>query len=497
MLNLSKSRFLSGCQCEKKLFFDIYRKDLKPPTTEAKQAVFDTGHVVGALAQKLYPGGKDVNEGVNKDWQIAINRTKEWLDQGIQTIYEATFSSAGGFAAVDILHHQNGERWAIEVKSSGSIKPHYITDASFQYFVMKQSGYTPGKVFLMYVDKSFIKNGEIVPEGLFTLEEITQQVVENQAAIEAKHTLLLAMLSSKDEPIREIGKHCEEPFECDYMRHCCSHLPDNNVLEIYSHRGKGWELYQQGIHSITDIPEDAFTNARQQVQITGTKSNALQIDHQSIKEFMSSFSAPLYFFDFETINPTLPVLDGTSPFQQVPFQYSLHITDLKGEILDHREFLAEPEDFYSTGAIDPRRKLIDQLKKDIPADGTIVVYYAGFEVPRLKELAEAFPEEREFIESLIGRVKDLLIPFKAGWYFDPKMKGGNSIKIVLPAIDPNYSYKDLEITNGSDASNIFLSMTLSQFSGDKEKTKKAFLEYCKRDSEGMVVIYRHLISLYN
>jgi hypothetical protein len=210
---------------------------------------------------------------------------------------------------------------------------------------------------------------------------------------------------------------------------------------------------------------------------------------------MSSFSAPLYFFDFETINPTLPVLDGTSPFQQVPFQYSLHITDLKGEILDHREFLAEPEDFYSPGAIDPRRKLIDQLKKDIPAEGTIVVYYAGFEVPRLKELAEAFPEEREFIESLIERVKDLLIPFKTGWYFDPKMKGDNSIKIVLPAIDPNYSYKDLEITNGSDASNIFLSMTLGQFSGDKEKTKKAFLEYCKRDSEGMVVIYRHLMGI--
>ena len=495
MINISKSRFLSGCQCEKKLFFDIYRKDLKPPIPEAKQAVFDTGHAIGALAQKLYPGGRDANEGIDRDWKTSIKRTKQWLTEGIQTIYEATFSIPGGFAALDILHHQNGERWAIEVKSSGSIKPYYITDASFQYFVMKQAGYTPDKIFLMYIDKSFTKNGEIDPEGLFKLEDITQQVIDNQPVIEAKHALLLSMLSSENEPSRDIGKHCKDPFECDYMHHCWNHLPNNNILEVYSHKEKGWELYQQGIHAITDIPEDAFNNARQLVQIKGIKSNTLQIDYQSIKEFMSSFTAPLYFFDFETINPTLPVLDGTHPFQQVPFQYSLHITDLKGQIVEHREFLAEPEDFHSSSKIDPRRKLLDQLKRDISAGGTIIAYYSSFEVSRLNELAEAFPEDREFIESLIGRMKDLLVPFKSGWYFDPIMKGDNSIKTVLPAIDSCYSYKDLEITNGSDASSIFLSMALKQYLGDKEKIKNAFLEYCKRDSEGMVVIYKHLMSL--
>jgi hypothetical protein len=495
MNSISKSRFLSGCQCEKKLFFDAYRKDLKPPTSEAKQAVFDTGHTVGGLAQQVYPGGKDANEDINGNWNIAINRTKQWLTEGIQTIYEATFSIPGGFAALDILHHQNGERWAIEVKSSGSIKDYYITDASYQYHVMKQAGFTPDKMFLMYIDKDYIKKGEIDPQHLFKLEDITEKVIENQDAVEQKHSQLLTMLNVKVEPTCEIGKHCEEPFECDYMQHCWSHLPDNNVLEIYSHRGKGWDLYQKGIHSITDIPEDTFTNARQQVQITGTKSNALQIDHQSIKEFMSSFSAPLYFFDFETINPTLPVLDGTNPFQQVPFQYSLHITDIEGQITNHREFLARPEDFNDKGAVDPRRKLLDQLKKDIPSKGTIIAYYASFEISRLKELAEAFPEEKEYIDSLIARVVDLLDPFKAGWYFAPSMKGSNSIKSVLPAIDPNYSYKDLEITNGTDASGIYLSMIKNQFTGDYELTRKNLLEYCKRDSEGMVVIYKHLKKL--
>lgn len=492
---LSKSRFLSGSQCEKKLFFDVYRKDLKPEITAAKQAIFDAGHAIGALAQKLYPGGRDANEEINGDLGIAINRTKQWLAEGVQTIYEATFSTPGGFAALDILHHQNGERWAIEVKSSGSVKDYYITDASFQYFVMKQAGYAPDKVFLMYIDKSFTKNGEIEPESLFKLEDITQEVLDNQNAVEKKQALLLSVLAAKEEPTCRIGKHCKEPFECDYKHYCWNHLPENNILEVFKAGDKGWNLYDQGIHSIHDTPENYFQNERQLVQIEGIRQNKVQLDQDSIKEFLSSFTAPLYFFDFETINPTLPILDGTSPFQQVPFQYSLHITDIEGAIIEHREFLAEPSHFSTPNSPDPRRALLEQLKKDIPSKGTIIAYYSSFEISRLKELAEAFPEESEFIESLIERVKDLLVPFKEGWYFAPSMGGSNSIKSVLPAIDPDYSYKDLEISNGSDASNIFLAMALNSFTGEQESTRKDLLEYCKRDSEGMVVIYRHLKSL--
>ena len=495
MKSLSKSRFISGCQCEKKLFFDTYRRDLKPPTPEAKQAVFDTGHTVGTLAQKLYPDGRDANDGINGNWKIAINRTKEWLAAGVDTIYEATFSIPGGFAALDILHHQNGERWAIEVKSSGSIKDYYLTDASYQYYVMKQAGFTPNKMFLMYIDKDYSKNGEIDPKKLFKLQDITETVIENQEAVEKKQSLLLKMLESQVEPNCEIGRHCDEPFECDYKHHCWAHLPENSVFDIYLAGEKAWGLYREGIYSFTDSPENLFNSPRQQVQLIGTINNEVQVDYEKLKEFLSSFTGPLYFFDFETINPTLPVLNGSNPFQQVPFQYSLHITDINGQITEHREFLADPVDFSGNDSLDPRRKLLDQLKRDIPLNGTIIAYYASFEISRLKELAEAFPEEKEFIESLIARVVDLLVPFKAGWYYAPSMKGSNSIKSVLPAIDPSYSYKDLEVTNGTDASNIYLSMAKGDFTGDYEKTRKNLLAYCKRDSEGMVVIYRHIKSL--
>jgi hypothetical protein len=497
MISISKSRFLSGCQCEKKMYFDVFRKDLRPAITSAQQAVFDSGHQIGALAQQLYPGGRDANKDVNGNWGIAINRTKAWLAEGAQTIYEATFSIDGGFAALDILHHQDGQCWAIEVKSSGEIKEYYITDASYQYFIMKTAGVTPDRFFLMHINKDYIKKRAIEVEKLFKLEDITKLVLDNQEAIMAKHKMLVATLETKEEPNKEIGKHCGKPFVCDYKHLCWTHLPDNSVFDIYLAKEKAWDLYKRGIYSLMEAPEEVFTNKRQLVQINGAKTNTIQTDPDKLSAFMSSLSGPLYFFDFETINPTLPILDQSRPFQQVPFQYSLHITDIDGNIMEHREFLAEPNDFSHPRGTDPRRKLLEQLKKDIPKYGSIIVYYSSFEISRLEELAEDFPEEKDFINSLINRVIDLIIPFKSGWYYDPKMGGSNSIKYVLPAIAPEYSYKDLEISNGSDASSIFLSMVLEIFQGDNIKTRKNLLEYCKRDSEGMVVIYKHLRSVCN
>ena len=202
----------------------------------------------------------------------------------------------------------------------------------------------------------------------------------------------------------------------------------------------------------------------------------------------------MHFFDFETIFPALPVLDGTRPFQQVPFQYSLHILEEFGAEYSYKEFLAEPKDF-SRISIDPRKKLIEQMKLDFRSSGSIVAYNATFEISRLKELALAFPEDQTFIEDIIGRFVDLLIPFKNGWHYHPEMGGSASIKSVLPAIAPEFSYKDLEISNGGDASNTFLSMINKTFIGDESKVRESLKKYCERDTFGMVIIWEELIKL--
>ena len=495
MSTLSKSRFVSGNQCEKKLYFDVYNRELKPAVSEQQQALFDSGHRVGLLAQQVFPNGKDASLNMNGDWSLVIERTKQWIEEKVTTIYEATFSVPGGFAALDILHHTAGERWAIEVKNSASVKDYHLTDASFQYFVMKKAGYRPDKVFLMHINTKYVKQGIIDPHQLFQLEDITEKVIANQVFVEQKHASFIQMLDSGLEPQIEIGKHCGSPFACDYINHCWAHLPENNIFNLNNARGKDWKLYGQGIYALNDVPDDFPLNKRQELQVNGVKNNAQHIELAKIKDFLKPIEAPLYFFDFETINPGIPVLDGTRPFEQVPFQYSLHITDSFGNSVEHKEFLARPEDFLDSTHPDPRLQLILQLKNDIGSSGTIIAYNASFEMSILKALSLSFPEEKEFIDSLIPRFIDLLIPFKSGWYYKPEMGSSASIKSVLPAIAPDFSYADLEIGNGDIASKIFHAMIENSFKEDIHATTKHLLAYCERDTEGMVLIYRHLTDL--
>ena len=498
MPTLSKSRFVSGSQCEKKLFFDVFQKDLRPPVSEQQQALFDSGHVLGFLAQAVFPGGKDASPDETRDYSRSIEFTSKWIREGVQTIYEATFSVPGGFAALDILHRESESLWAIEVKGSGELKDYHLLDAAFQYWVMKTAGHTPDRFFMMLVNKAYVKKGEIVPGELFRLEDITEKVIAMQPELELKKTALIAMLEAGTESVKEIGPHCSAPFSCDYMSHCWSHIPENSVFQLHNSRGKEWELYENGIAHLGDIPIDFPLSPRQKLQVEGVKSNATYIDKPQVSKFLQTFQAPLHFFDFETINPAIPILEGTSPFNQVPFQYSLHVTDMGGNITAHREFLADPADFNNSGTgrhSDVRYQMITQMKRDFCDTGSILAYYASFEISRLKELANEFPEERAYLESLSDRFIDLIIPFRKAWYYLPKMGSSASIKFVLPAIDPVFSYEDLEISNGGMASNTFLSMITQAFEGDESQTRKNLLKYCERDTEGMVIIYRKLLEV--
>jgi hypothetical protein len=358
---------------------------------------------------------------------------------------------------------------------------------------MNKSGFKPDKIFLMHINTAYIKDGDINPKELFTLADITNEVIGNQLWVEENLEDLKNILSTEIEPVVEIGKHCGSPFECEYKHHCWKHIPEQSVFSLYNPRGLDWKLYEQGIFKIIDIPENVSLNHRQNLQVSGQKIAHSHIDKTSISEFLNNWEFPLYFFDFETIFPALPVLNGTRPFQQVPFQYSLHILEQYGDKYSHKEFLAEPKDFNEI-SVDPRKKLIEQMKLDFGEIGSIVAYNATFEISRLKELADAFPEDRDFIESIIKRFVDLLIPFRNGWFYHPEMGGSASIKAVLPAIAPEFNYKDLEISNGGDASNIFLSMINNKFIGDEIFTRESLKKYCERDTLGMVIIWEELIK---
>lgn len=493
MITISKSKFVAGSQCLKKLHFEFYRKDLKAEVTTEQQARFDAGHEIGKLAQQVFPNGKDATEAFGDNWGLAIKRTAEWLTAGIETIYEASFSHSGGFAALDILHHSPTECWAIEVKSSAELKDYYFTDAAFQYWVLDKCGVKPDRFFLMHLNKSYTKSGNINPDELFVLTDITDQILQLQEETGNNLERFQTMLIKQEEPSISIGKHCNAmPYECTYKQHCWKHIPENSVFDLYNGGKKSWSFFEKGITQIAEIPEGESLSKRQELQVNGIKFNQAYKDKEGITNFVNSLKYPLYFFDFETIAPAVPILDGTCPFEKVPFQYSLHILTAPDAPVVHKAFLANPDDFNTSGSTEPRLQLLNQLMNDIGPVGSILVYYAPFEVGVLNQLKRSFPIHTDFINGILSRIVDLHEPFNKGLYYLPAMGKSASIKAVLPALAPEFSYANLEINNGNLASNLFLEKVRGIFTGNWNTTHRHLLDYCERDTLGMVVLYERL-----
>ena len=494
---LSKSRFVSGVQCSKKLFLELNRKDLKPAITASQQAIFDQGHVIGKMAQERYPNGMDLTSQTHYDYADAIDNTIIEMQNRTSTLYEAAFYYDEVLSVLDILEHDaNGEIHAIEVKSSSKIEDYYITDAALQYWVMANAGHAPKRFSLLHINSSYVKRGAINLIDFFTLTDITDLVIQKQAWVTEHIEELKSMIRIAGEPIQAIGKHCNNPFQCDFKKYCWGNLLDKDkVFNLSYGKDKIWKLYNDGIFNLADIPDNFELSHRQSCQVNGQRTGVTHIDSLRIHQFLNKAVYPLHFFDFETVNSTVPVLDRTSPFEQVGFQYSLHIVSNINEEPQHKEFLAQAEDFTNPQAINPRQAMINQMKLDFGTTGSIVSYYATFEKGVIERLAEDFPEEELFLKDLNNRMVDLLDVFKNAWYYVPQMGKSASIKDVLPALVPTLSYSSLPINNGDLANKTYMSMIDGSFKGNVNETRNNLLAYCKLDTLAMVEIWKVLCNV--
>ena len=486
---LSKSTFMSGIQCEKKLYLGKYHRNLKDEISVTQQAIFTQGTNVGELACKLFPGGIDCTPESYFDFQKAVVKTQECINAGEEIIYEAAFQFDGVLAALDMLV-KTEEGWkAYEVKSSTKVSDTYRMDGTLQYYVITNSGIPLVDINIVYINNKYVKNGEVDVHELFTIESIQEDVLERLPQIPININRFKQMISDKIEPEINIGSHCSNPYNCDFRGHCWKHVPKYSVFDLKNARGVDWELYEKGYFTTKEIPDDYPVKERHSVQISSDKSGESIIDKENIKLFLEQLNYPLYHLDFETFGSAVPVYDNSRPYQQLVFQYSLHKQETKDGEYKHYEFLAE------TNKGDPRVELIKQMINNCGEKGDVLTYNVGFERGKINELAGQFPEFAEPLHKLVDRLKDLMIPFQQKWYYTAEMKGSYSIKKVLPALVPELSYNDLEINEGNTASNTFAQMAQGTFIGDIEGTRKNLLEYCKMDTWAMVKILEKLYQV--
>jgi len=479
---ISKSKYLSGLQCPLLLWVTFNEPSALPPTDATTQAIFDQGHEVGNLAKKLFSDGVEVE--FENGFQYRIERTRELVKER-KTIFEATFAAEGLYGQADVLVPAGKDKWdLIEVKSSTQVKKINVEDVAFQRYCYETADIKIRNCYLMLINNEYVRRGPIDPEKLFVRHDITENV-----------TLLLPTVAEKIKEMRRIiagprpkqliGAHCNDPYKCALCEKCWDFLPEHNVTELYYAKKQGYDLLQQGILRIADIPSTVKLGAKQTIQQEAIISGETHVDRAQIRAFLKTLEYPLAHLDFETFSDAVPRFDGVKPYQQVAFQYSLHIDN--GKKIVHKEFLAESGD--------PRPALLEALKRDLPEKGSIIAYNASFEIGRLNELAVEFPAHGPWIRAAIARFVDLLVPFRQFAHYHPDQHGSCSIKAVLPALCGT-TYDDLEIGKGDEASREYVRVTYGDVSTiERERVRKALLTYCKQDTQAMIDVLKELESV--
>lgn len=482
---LSKSSLMRGQQCGKSLYLHVHHPELRSRPSETQHMMFEKGQQVGKLARNLFPNGRDVSPPQSFQYALGLRMTEEAVAKKVPSVlYEAAFVHEEVYIAADILYWENGGWHVVEVKSSTSVSDNHVQDAAIQYHVMKGRGLDIHSFSLLTIRSDYTRKGALDLGRLFRRTDITRRVEALQEEVAQRIVRAKSLLREAFPPKVDIGAHCQNPYECDFKAWCWQHIPAYSVFDINGLAGpERFDLYQQGYVTLDQIPADYPLHTRQRQQVEVERTGLPLIQEGPIRKFVQGLAGPLYFLDFESFQPAVPPFDHCRPYQQIPFQYSLHYWDREQEP-EHSDYLALPGQ-------DPRRALAQQLVQDTQRPGLVIVFNMAYERDRIGEMAALYPDLRQDLLRLLDRLRDLMQPFSQRWYVHPLMRGSNSIKRVLPALVPRLSYEGLEIGEGSQATARYERIWQGE-DPEPQRTMQALREYCQLDTLAMVEILKVL-----
>lgn len=484
--SLSKSRFCAGVQCTKMLYFKVHEPELAPPVDPAKQMIFDQGTAVGIEARKRHPGGVLIQSDYLHSKE-AIAETQVALLQDPPAIFEAALVFNHTLVRIDILVNNGDGSWDIvEVKSTTKLKDEHLPDLAIQRYVAEGSGLKVRSTWLRYLNRECVYPKM---ENLFSDADCTEQLKPLLSAIPEQIEKMLSALAADTAPKMKIGPHCSDPYDCDFKAQCWKDIPEHSVFELNGVWDKTkFELYERGIIRIVDIPEDEKVSRAKTAQLMAVRSGKPVIDHKGLSDFLNGIEFPIYFLDFETMNPAIPYHEGLRPYGQFPFQFSCHVLEADGGQVKHFEYLGD-------GGQDPRVDVAKGLVSGLGKKGTILVFNQSFEKTRIKEMADQMPSLSNELLALLPRFADLRDAFTKH-YCHPDFHGSFSIKDILPVLVPSMTYEGLEVSDGGGAQVYYQKLgSVDTSEEERKKLIQALLQYCRQDTLAMVELLRKLKTI--
>lgn len=490
MRTLSKSKLMAFRQCPKRLWLEVNRPELRQESAET-QARFAIGYRVGDVARRLYdPEGRGALIDIKREgFEEALRRSTALLG-ALNPIFEAGFSADGAMAFSDVMlpvRHERGDGWRmVEVKSSTSVKDYHVQDVAIQCFIARRAGVPLLNVALAHIDSSWTYPGEDDYRGLLLEEDLTKEAFELNDQVRELIGGAQAALSQNKEPKIQTGRHCSDPFECGFIEYCRSKEPQPVHPVTWLPRIQSKALIAaidgNGISEMADISDDLLNATQLRVKAC-TLSGTPYLDLEGAKNDLSRYSLPVCFLDLETTQFAVPVWAGTRPYQQIPFQFSMHRLSEDGVLTHHMHL--------DLSGQNPSEGIARALTVTCGSAEPVFVYNIGFEAARIRELAAQFPRLQRPLLALADRLVDLL-PIARGRYYHPSQQGSWSIKAVLPAIFPDLRYDDLEeIQDGGMAMSAYLeAIDRATTPQRKAEIQRALEAYCRLDTYGLVRIWQ-------
>ncbi|MHB1144983.1 MAG: DUF2779 domain-containing protein [Thiobacillus sp.] len=489
MRAFSKSKLMALRQCPRRLWLEVHRPDLREDS-DATEASFQVGFQVGEIAQRLFdPEGHGALIDVQSEgFDRAFARSAELLNTE-QPIFEAGFSAGGALAFADVMlpDERDGKQvWRmVEVKSSTRVKDYHRDDMAVQAFVARSAGVPLESIALAHIDSSWVYPGNNDYQGLLKENDFTAEAFARAEEVQGWIAEAQKLVTQTSEPAADTGDHCGTPFECGFYNHCSRNDPKPEFPIHWLPRfssGKQQELASEGIYDLSAVPDDLLNGIQQRVK-AHTLADTVFFDAEGAAADLAPHGHPAYFLDFETIQFAVPIWKGTRPYQQIPFQFSLHTLDASGQLAQTA--------FLDLSGNDPSEPFARALIDVCGSHGPVFVYNAGFEKARISELAERFPHLGAALLAINERVVDLL-PIARVRYYHPSQQGSWSIKKVLPAVVPELRYDDLDgVQDGGMAMDAFLEgIHPDTGAARKAEIEQQLLAYCRLDTYAMVRLWQ-------
>ena len=491
-MQISKSEYMMFLKHPAWLWLKKHDKTKLPPVDDNTQAIFDAGNLFETYAEQLFPGGVKVGFDGYNEYLSLPDRTQKAISEGAETIFQGRFEHGKLTFICDVIAFVgDNEVDLYEIKSSTKAKPEHEFDLAFQMVVLEKCGYTVRNISVVHVNNQFVRNGVVDAKELTGITDVTETVkAKRELTLDYIESALKVAESSKIPNISPALARLGSFSDWLEIYRGLKNVEPESIYDLCVVGAKRTgELESQGITRIVDIPDDFPLSIKQQLQVQATKQDKVILDKDKIKEYLEGLIYPLYFFDYETMMSIVPYFDGVRPYQQVPFQYSLHILDSPKAKPRHVEYLHRD----NTNPAGPLSKI---LKSQIGEEGSVVTWNMSFEKSCNTLLGSLVPEYSEFYENLNKRIVDLMLPFSNGWYVDKGFHGSASIKNVLPVLVPELSYKALGIQEGGSAQRLWMEAVLDGKRGnEKDKILSDLVEYCKLDTLAMVEIYKKLTAI--